>query len=190
MTEIAILHGQGGQERADAQGRDDEKQHNHRQQQDPPAGRPAAAAERVDPHEHTQHAQADEEVEQAGAGGADGDAHAREVDLGDQVLVADHALGGRADGVGEKGPGQKAGKDKQRVGDGRIRLGCHPRQEQREHRHGRQRLQDGPGGAENRLLVTDLDVAPDEEIQQFPVAPQFAKIDEVPAPFRFNDQDG
>ncbi len=127
MAKIAIFYGQGGQERADAEGANDEKQNNHREQQDAPAERTAVAAEGVDPHEHGQHAQADDKVEQPCPGGADGDAHAREIDFRDQVLVADHALGRGADGVGKKGPGQQAGKDEQRVGDGRVRLRRHAR---------------------------------------------------------------
>src|SRR5262249_54968903 len=52
-----------------------------------------------------------------------------------------------------------------------------------------ERLEDGPGGAEDGLLVADLDVAPGEEVEQFAVAPQLAEVDEPPAGLPLDDRD-
>jgi hypothetical protein len=45
-----------------------------------------------------------------------------------------------------------------------------------------------PGRAQHCLLVAHLDVAPDQKIQELAVAPQLAKIDEMPAPLRLDDE--
>ena len=50
------------------------------------------------------------------------------------------------------------------------------------------RLEHRPADAEHRLLVADLDVAPDEEVQQFAVAQQLAPVDADPALARLDDQ--
>ena len=41
--------------------------------------------------------------------------------------------------------------------------------------HGHEWLQNGPGRADGGLLVADLDLAPDEEIDQLAVLPQLAQ---------------
>ncbi len=50
-----------------------------------------------------------------------------------------------------------------------------------ENQHRQKRLQHGPGGADRRLLVTDFDVAPDEEIEQLAKLPQFREGQHPPA---------
>ena len=55
----------------------------------------------------------------------------------------------------------------------------HPGQmakEQAEHHHGHERLNNGPARTQGGLLVTDFDVAPNQEIKQlaiFPKLPEF-----------------
>ena len=57
----------------------------------------------------------------------------------------------------------------------------HAAEEDAEDDHLRERLQHGPGGAEDGLLVADFDVAPDEEIEQLAIAPHLGEIDDLPA---------
>jgi len=46
-------------------------------------------------------------------------------------------------------------------------------------RHHRQRLQDRPGDADRRLLVTYLDVTPGQKIGQFAVTPELPEVEEA-----------
>jgi hypothetical protein len=41
-------------------------------------------------------------------------------------------------------------------------------------------LKQNPGSPNNRLLVTDLEVTPDQEIEEFAMLPQFAQVDRFP----------
>ncbi len=50
-----------------------------------------------------------------------------------------------------------------------------------ENHHAHERLQNGPGRADGRLLVADLDLAPDEEIDQLAVFPELGEGDGPPA---------
>ena len=53
--------------------------------------------------------------------------------------------------------------------------------------HREERLDDGPGRADYRLLVAHLDVAPREEVQQFAVVPDLAQIHGHPTTRRLDD---
>ena len=56
-----------------------------------------------------------------------------------------------------------------------------------EDRHGRQRLQDRPGGANRGLLVSQLDVPPNEEVKDFPEFPEADEIQVEQTAARPND---
>src|SRR5258707_227332 len=58
----------------------------------------------------------------------------------------------------------------------RFRHAAEAAEEDREGEGGRQRLNDGPRRAEDRLLVADLDVAPDEKEEQLAVRPELRQI--------------
>src|SRR5882724_5122944 len=60
-------------------------------------------------------------------------------------------------------------------------------EEQGEHQHRRQGLQDCPRGAQRRLLVAHLEVAPGQKVQQLMVGPQIAESERHPAAGRTND---
>ena len=136
--------------------------------------RPAPGGRRSPRHQREQ-AAGDGQVEEADADGAQRQDQPREVDLGDEPLVRHHAVAGRGHGVAEERPGHHAGEDEQRVvldplgqaatpGPGTSRTrpsmasGC----------------DDGPGQAEGRLLVADLDVTPGQEEQQLAGPPDLA----------------
>src|SRR5438874_2273659 len=61
-------------------------------------------------------------------------------------------------------------------------------EEDAEDDHRKQRLDDGPGRSEDRLLVADLDVAPDQEVHELPVLPQVGQLQRAPAARRGNEQ--
>ena len=106
----------------------------------------------------------------------------REIHLRDDVLVAAERRAAAAQRRREVGPRHERRQREDRVGQA---VGRHLRQlaeEDREDDHRHQRLDDRPGGAEHRLLVADLDVAPDEEIQQLAVRPDFRERGGPPTP--------
>ena len=120
-----------------------------------------------------QHGEGDGEVDHRRGHRRERDDQAREeVDLpGQRILAAAHALAGRGDRIGKKKPGQQAGEDEQRIGSSSRRHLGNTTEEQAEDHHRGERLQDRPRGAEDRLLVANLDVAPGEEEKQFAVTP-------------------
>ena len=50
-------------------------------------------------------------------------------------------------------------------------------EEQTEHNHHEERLNDGPGSAQRGLLVANLNVAPGQEVEQLAIVPQLAQSD-------------
>ena len=82
-----------------------------------------------------------------------------------------------------------AGVDRIQDGSGAKAPADAPEEEgEDDHQHGR--LQNGPGHAEDRLLVAHLHVAPGEEVNQFAEAPEFVDVDQMPAVGRADDRDG
>ena len=49
-----------------------------------------------------------------------------------------------------------------------------------EDHHCKERLKYRPGSAQSRLLISNLDVPPGKEEQQFPIAPQIPKVEGNP----------
>src|SRR5713226_7715885 len=56
--------------------------------------------------------------------------------------------------------------------------------EQTEDHHHEERLNDGPRGAQYRLLVAHLDVAPNQKVKQLAVLPKFLQPDRSPSRLR------
>jgi hypothetical protein len=63
-------------------------------------------------------------------------------------------------------------------------------EDEREKKHLGERLDDGPGGAQSRLLVAHLDVAPGEEVEQLAVAPEVGESELHARLLREDDGDG
>src|SRR5207237_9364045 len=85
-------------------------------------------------------------------------------------------------------PEREAGKaERQPGGPGlrRVRV-----EEEGHHDHQEQRLEDGPGDPERRLLVADEDVPPGEEEEELAVAPELAEAEAGEALRRAEDLDG
>src|SRR5207248_11488831 len=61
-------------------------------------------------------------------------------------------------------------------------------EEQTEYNHHKERLDDGPRRAERRLLVTHLDVAPGQKVEQLAILPKLAEADRHPT-FRRTDKE-
>ena len=111
----------------------------------------------------------------------------REVDLGQDVLLADQALPALAHAGGEERPRQQPGEDEHRIGQALGRDLREPPEDDREDEHRQQGLEHRPGHAEHRLLVADLDVAPDQEKEQLAGVVQLLPVDRDPARARPDD---
>ena len=128
-------------------------------------------------HQHYQKGKSNDEIEQSRRNRCDRDDHSRKVDLGYQVSVSDQAVAAAGDRVREEGPGQQSRKREKRIRNA-IRLNpSKPAKKQREDDHREERLDDGPGRSQDGLLIPEFDVAPGQEIEQFPVSPQRFQID-------------
>ena len=103
------------------------------------------------------------------------------VDLLDEVRRADEAVRRLAEPEREEGPGQQAGEREQRIRKPVRADVREPPEEDREDDHRQQRLQNGPGDAEQRLLVAHLDVAPDQEVEQLAIGPDVLQPEGAPA---------
>ena len=113
----------------------------------------------------------------------------REIDLADQIRIADQAARRLAEAGREERPRQHAGEHHQRVGRVAIRrqLGDSA-EDDGEDNHGQERPDHRPGSADHRLLVAHRQIAPSEHIEQFAITPQIAPIVAL-LPSRLDDDD-
>ncbi len=166
MLDVAVVDVQGRQQKAGSQ-----RQDHQRHQQERPEHQFPAERHLVKRHHHREQQRGDREVDQPGQDRRGRDQRPREVDLGDQGHVPDQADAGLAKSAGEIGPGQEPRVVEDRVGQTVVWQLGHFAEQQREHDHRHERLQNRPVRPEHRLLVTDLDVAPDEEEEQLAIEP-------------------
>jgi len=94
-------------------------------------------------------------------------------------------LVGRQEGVGKVGPGNERGEIKNRIGSRRRELG-EAAEEQSEDQHVETGWRMTQENADGGLFCSDLDVAPDEEIEEFAVGPDFAEAKLEEAAGRFD----
>ena len=101
----------------------------------------------------------------------------REIDLADEVGVADQAVGGVAEAGREEGPRQHAGEHHQRIGGGAVggQLGDAAEDDGEDH-HGQKRPDHRPRRADHRLLVAHRQVAPRQDVEQLAIAPEIAPV--------------
>ncbi len=99
----------------------------------------------------------------------------------DRTLVRYEAPTRVCESPGEKIPRKEGRISEDGVGYAVGGNACKLAKKEGEDDHHEDRLDDGPRDAENHLLVTDLDVAPDEEIQEFTMIPQLSQPDSTPS---------
>ena len=129
----------------------------------------------VDGRDDSENDAADGEIDEAGKDGRDGKNQAGEIDFGDDALIFDDDVGGSLEGSGEVSPRDEGSEIENGIGEAeRGEFGEAP-EEQSENEHGEERLEDNPGDANGRLLVADLDVAPNEEEEEFAILPKFSE---------------
>src|SRR6266513_1920478 len=181
---VAIKSVECGEPQADAKsGEDGEKQ----KRGQPERGKSGADA--VSDDEDCEDDEADGEVHQAGKGSGKGKYEAREINLGDEALVDDD-VGCHLEGVGEIGPGDESGEVEDGIGEAVGGELGEAAEKESEDEHVENGLQDDPEDADGGLLVADLDVAPDEEVKQLAVGPDFAEAKLEEAAGRLNANGG
>jgi hypothetical protein len=119
--------------------------------------------------------EADGEVHEAGESGGNGKNEAREIDFGDEALVFHYGVGGGREGVGKVGPGDERGEIENGIGEAVGRKLGEAAEEKSEDEHVEDGLENDPEDADGGLFVADLYVAPDEEIKELAIGPDFAE---------------
>src|SRR5216684_95754 len=170
VADVAIESVERGEPEADAEsGEESEQEKNGK----PESGERGENA--VGKAENREHHEANGEVHEAGENGGNGKNEAREINFGDEVLALDDNVGGGRERGGKISPGDERGE----VEDGiRKTVGGElgeAAEEQSEDKHVEDGLQNDPEDTDGGLFVADFDVAPDEEVEEFAVGPDFAE---------------
>src|SRR5215472_16490628 len=170
VANVAIERVERGEPQADAESREEREQEKDKK----PEGR-ECWKNVVGQDENGKHHQADGKVHQPGENGRNGENEAREINLGDELLAFYDDVGGRSEGRSEIGPGNKRGEIKNGIRKAVGRKFGEAPEEKSENEHVEDWLQDDPEDADGSLLVADLDVAPNKEIEQLAVGPDFTQ---------------
>ena len=171
IAHVAIKSVERGKPEADAQSGEEREEKKTGQPESSKSGENA-----VSKTENGEDNEADGKVHEARKNGGDGKNEAGEIHLGNEALVFDHHVGSHRESAGEIGPGNKSGKVENGIGQAvRGQLGKAAK-EKCENQHGKYRLKDNPKDADGGLLIADLDVAPNEEIKELAVLPDFVEV--------------
>jgi hypothetical protein len=170
ITDVAIESVERGHPEANAEGSEHGKKQQYRQPK-----RSERGFDAVDGGDHEEDDEADGEVHQARNNGGKREDEAWEIHLGDDALIVHDDAGAALKRGGEVGPGDERREIKNGIGEAIGRELGETAEEKSEDAHGHERLENDPGDADNGLLVADLDVAPDKEIEEFTVGPDFAE---------------
>src|SRR5882724_13286804 len=170
VADVAIERVERGKPEADAESGEERESE---QRGEPERGERGANA--VGESENGEDHEADGEVHQAGKRRGNGKNEAREIHFGDEALVFDDDVGGHLEGVGEVGPGNERGEIENGIGEAVGGELGETAEEKSEDEHVEKRLENDPEDADGGLFVADLDVAPDEEIEELAVSPDFAE---------------
>src|SRR5229473_1442253 len=182
---VAIKSVERGQPQSDAKsGEDGEKQKRGK----PERGKSGADA--VSDGKDGEDDEPDGKVHEAGKRGGNRKNEAGEIDLGDEALVVDDDVGGQLERVGEIGPGDESGEVEDGIGEAVGGELGEAAEKESEDEHVENGLQDDPEDADGGLLVADLDIAPDEEVKEFAVSPDFAEAELEEATRRLNPDGG
>ena len=167
---VAIKSVERGEPQADAKSGEDGEKQKRGQPESSKSGMDA-----VSDGKDGEDDEADGEVHQAGKRGRNGKNEAREINHGDEPLVVDDDVGGHLERVGEIGPGDESGEVEDGIGKavgGELGKAA---EKESEDEHVENGLENDPEDTNGGLLIADFDVAPDEEIEEFAVGPDFAK---------------
>src|SRR5690242_13734242 len=181
VADVAIERVEGGEPEADAEGGEEREKEKSGKPESGECGNNA-----IGEAENREDYKADGKVHKTRKNGRNGENEAREIDFGDEVLAFDDDVGGGGERGSEIGPGDERGEIKDGVREavgGQLRKAA---EKESEDEHVENGLQDDPEDADGGLFVADLDVAPDEEVKQLAVGPDFAETQLEEAAGRLN----
>ena len=173
VADVPVADVDGGEQQADAEHRHHREQDPKRRRQGLPAGRPRV----VLPDEKDEHGQADDEVDERHTHPTEREQRPREVDLRDEGKVREEAEAREAESGGEVLHRQHAGDDEAGVGGVARREVRELAEDDHVDERGERRHENRPGDSEERLLVADGDVAPDERPEELAVMPELADVE-------------
>ena len=182
---VAIESVERGEPEADAESRGDGQYHEKRKPDSGDGGSHAVVDEEDD-----QDGEADGEVNEPGENGGKRKDEAREIDFGDDALIVDDDVGGGQESAGKINPGDESGEIKDGIGKASGRKLGEAAEEKSEDNHAEKRLENHPEDADGGLLVADFYVAPDEEVEEFAVAPEFCEAELEGGARRLDADDG
>src|SRR2546422_6853277 len=170
VADVAIESVERGEPQADAEGGEYGEGQKGGQ---PKSGK--GGAEAVRDSENGEDHEADGEVHQAGKRGGNGKNEAREINFGDEALIVNDDVGGHLEGGGEVGPGDEGGEIENGIREAVGGELGEAAEEEREDERSEDGLENDPEDADGGLFVADLDVAPNEKVEEFAVGPDFAE---------------
>jgi len=171
-AKVAIADGEGGDNQTRSQRRRNGEYDEGGQSEQSPGG-----PEVIPDHQSDQDGARNQKVHERNDNGAGGNNHAREIDLGNQIGIADHALAGQGKRIGKKLPGKRGGAYHNGVGG--AAFGRQPRDFPKNNSHddyAHQGLDERPGRARSGLLVAHDHVAPREDQEQLAVIKQVTPV--------------
>ena len=127
-------------------------------------------------HHGDQQDEGDCKVHQACQQAGDRHQETGEIHLCDEVCIANQAVAGFRQRKGEQLPWKQSAVGENRIWHPIRRHLGKPPEDYAEDHHGHKRLKKSPSGAEGRLLVSDLDIAPAEEVKQLAIFPKTSEI--------------
>jgi hypothetical protein len=171
-SKVAVFDIQRGKPETRPEGGQEGEENKDREEEELPAGQ-----EPVVDHHAGDDGEADQEINERDDHSGGGDNEPREVNLADEVGIADEAVGGLGQGGGEEGPRQHAGKDHQGVR--RSAFGGEfrdfPKDDGEDH-HGEEGADHGPKNADDGLFVADRDIPPSKDGEELPVVPEVSPV--------------
>ncbi len=181
VADVAIKSVERGKPEADAQSGEEREEKKTGQPESSKSGENA-----VSKTENGEDNEADGKVHEARKNGGDGKNEAGEIHLGNEALVFDHHVSGGRERVGEVGPGDQRSEVENGIREAVRGELSETAEEKSENEHVEDGLQDDPEDTDGGLLVADLNVSPDEEVEELAVGPDLAETKLEEAARRLN----
>lgn len=174
--QVAIFGGQRGDQDAESQAQPRDHQDEQRRERERPGDGNVRSAEIEHEIQAQEQPGLDEEAQQVGNHRGDRHHETGEIDFPEHVLIRDEGVGGLLEAVGEIEPADITRHVEENLRDAvRAHLGD-AAEDKHVHQDGKDRLDQVPQRPKDRLLILHDNIAPHEEPNQVPVAPNLPKI--------------
>ena len=137
-----------------------------------------ARHEQIDHQEGQEHGRLDPKADEIAEHRGDRHTQAGEVNLPHGSAACDKGVGGTVQTAGKIVPGDIAAHVKQESRhSAAVRQSCHIAENKGKHNRREQRLDHGPGRAQDRLFILGDEVPFDKQQDQIPILPDFPEIE-------------